>query len=454
MSWNARSQPCAAAITSMNGAPSAAMRNHVSASCSDGAVAPSPRSGAAPGRRASSRAIAHDGAERERQPGRLHADVERLVAAARRRTGAPPWPSCRTRGTCTGRRSRRAACRRWRGRPAARGRGARRSPCRRARRAARRRARPAPAARGAMTSRALGTSCARGGRGRFHARQLRARDGAAGAARAAAAPRRYTRRGGGAQLLQPPGRGPAAQPAQDGHHPSRRQERQVPQGPVPEGARAASASARARTSSTRSSTRSRSSASATSRRASCSTTTPSCARSTSSSSSSGQLYNREVSDEDTVTVIHFSEIRPSGVPRAAQSELRRTRRRLAGALTAPRTAAHGARACGGSAGRRTPPRAGLAAARARDLHERRDALAAGRAGDDHGCPQSGHCSGSSTGTPARKRLPQPQPAQNAARFPSSSRGKHARSIRTRAHTVRRRHCIACITCARVWSWRS
>jgi hypothetical protein len=27
----------------------------------------------------------------------------------------------------------------------------------------------------------------------------------------------------------------------------------------------------------------------------------------------GQLYNREVSDEDTVTVIHFSEIRPSGV---------------------------------------------------------------------------------------------------------------------------------------------
>ena len=34
VSWNARSQPCAAAITSMNGAPSAAMRNHVSASCS------------------------------------------------------------------------------------------------------------------------------------------------------------------------------------------------------------------------------------------------------------------------------------------------------------------------------------------------------------------------------------------------------------------------------------
>jgi hypothetical protein len=27
----------------------------------------------------------------------------------------------------------------------------------------------------------------------------------------------------------------------------------------------------------------------------------------------GQLYNRDVSDEDTVTVIHFSEIRPSGV---------------------------------------------------------------------------------------------------------------------------------------------
>ena len=26
----------------------------------------------------------------------------------------------------------------------------------------------------------------------------------------------------------------------------------------------------------------------------------------------GQLYNRDVSDEDTVTVIHFSEIRPSG----------------------------------------------------------------------------------------------------------------------------------------------
>ena len=35
VSWNARSQPCAAAITSMNGAPSAAMRNHVSASCSE-----------------------------------------------------------------------------------------------------------------------------------------------------------------------------------------------------------------------------------------------------------------------------------------------------------------------------------------------------------------------------------------------------------------------------------
>ena len=27
----------------------------------------------------------------------------------------------------------------------------------------------------------------------------------------------------------------------------------------------------------------------------------------------GQLYNRDVSDEDTVTVIHFSEIRPSGL---------------------------------------------------------------------------------------------------------------------------------------------
>ena len=34
VSWNARSQPCAAATTSMNGAPMAAMRNHVSASCS------------------------------------------------------------------------------------------------------------------------------------------------------------------------------------------------------------------------------------------------------------------------------------------------------------------------------------------------------------------------------------------------------------------------------------
>ena len=59
-------------------------------------------------------------------------------------------------------------------------------------------------------------------------------------------------------------------------------------------------------------------------------------------------------------------------------------------------------------------------------------------------PQSGHCSGSSTGTPARKRLPQPHPAQNAARFPSSSRGsmpaayarrRDARAGREALHSV-------------------
>ena len=146
VSWNARSQPCAAAITSMNGAPSAAMRNHVSASCSE-SLSLGARDQT---QRRAGRELERDrddGAQRERQPGRLHADVERLGLAVRRRTGGPPWPSCRTPGTCTGRRSRRAACRRLRGRPAARGRGARRSPCRPARRAARRPVRPAPAAR-------------------------------------------------------------------------------------------------------------------------------------------------------------------------------------------------------------------------------------------------------------------------------------------------------------------
>ena len=57
VSWNARSQPCAAAITSMNGAPSAAMRNHVSASCSESlSLEPAIRRSAGPA--ASSSAIA------------------------------------------------------------------------------------------------------------------------------------------------------------------------------------------------------------------------------------------------------------------------------------------------------------------------------------------------------------------------------------------------------------
>ena len=42
----------------------------------------------------------------------------------------------------------------------------------------------------------------------------------------------------------------------------------------------------------------------------------------------GQLYNRDVSDEDTVTVIHFSEIRPSARGRSGRlARRRRTRRR-------------------------------------------------------------------------------------------------------------------------------
>ena len=78
------------------------------------------------------------------------------------------------------------------------------------------------------------------------------------------------------------------------------------------------------------------------------------ARSTSSSSFLGQLYNREVDDDDTVTVIHFSEIRAARAP--ARSRCRRCR------ATSPprrRTRARGrrgARPCGGSAGRRTRPR--------------------------------------------------------------------------------------------------
>ena len=71
----------------------------------------------------------------------------------------------------------------------------------------------------------------------------------------------------------------------------------------------------------------------------------------------GQLYNRDVSDEDTVTVIHFSEIRPSG------ARLRPLSRSCANAAaTSPAhcgasDGARGARACAGSGGRRTPRRA-------------------------------------------------------------------------------------------------
>ena len=72
----------------------------------------------------------------------------------------------------------------------------------------------------------------------------------------------------------------------------------------------------------------------------------------------GQLYNRDVSDEDTVTVIHFSEIRPSALVDRRLSRAWRRRPRPRPRTEAPRTAARGARACAGSAGRRTPPRAG------------------------------------------------------------------------------------------------
>ena len=53
----------------------------------------------------------------------------------------------------------------------------------------------------------------------------------------------------------------------------------------------------------------------------------------------GQLYNRDVSDEDTVTVIHFSEIRPSACRSGALVRTGRTRRRPRRRTAAPRTAA-------------------------------------------------------------------------------------------------------------------
>ena len=84
----------------------------------------------------------------------------------------------------------------------------------------------------------------------------------------------------------------------------------------------------------------------------------------------GQLYNRDVSDEDTVTVIHFSEIRSlAAVGGATPTRTRRRPRRRSRALRLGRerlaaSPAHagawstrGAPACAGSAGRRTRPRA-------------------------------------------------------------------------------------------------
>ena len=77
-------------------------------------------------------------AEADRKPRGLHADVDGLVAAVGAVAGGRPARSCRTRGTCRSRRSRRAGGRRARGPRAAACRDGRRWRCRRARRAARR----------------------------------------------------------------------------------------------------------------------------------------------------------------------------------------------------------------------------------------------------------------------------------------------------------------------------
>ena len=118
----------------------------------------------------------------------------------------------------------------------------------------------------------------------------------------------------------------------------------------------------------------------------------------------GQLYNREVSDEDTVTVIHFSEIRPSpqigATPRRTPPPPRRRTTVRPRALPArrprrprrPRPRRDRRLGDARVALRLTADRAAeelgvaelVAAAGARDLHERGDALAAAGAGRDHG----------------------------------------------------------------------
>ena len=196
----------------------------------------------------------------------------------------------------------------------------------------------------------------------------------------------------------------------------------------------------------------------------------------------GQLYNRDVSDEDTVTVVHFSEIRPSlarlirrsavarrptaGRPLTRRRTPLRPRRRTRAPRRAPLApaAANASAASPAHAGASaiTTWRSGLrrigrpknSASRSASPQPEQvicmsDVMPSPQAGQAAitGCPQSGQLSGSSTGTPARKRRPQPQPAQNAARFPSSSlRASIARSIRRalargRGARPRNRHCI-------------